>query len=110
MQARKPEAQHVNRVSLVGAIAKIAGTTITTFLFIAVAVGIAGNAEFQLEVVFLWAAFFEVVHHHAGVVHVPLGISAVSFNVILNGAGDLLLPFLEKCHLALHNRLFVGEG
>ena len=110
MKAGKPKAQYIDRLLFMRAISNTAVFAFTAVLLRVGTVSVAGYTKVQFQVVLLWVAFFEMVHHHARVFHIPLRITPVPPDIILDRTRDLTFLFLHKLELILHNRLLVGNG
>jgi hypothetical protein len=50
-----------------------------------------------------------MIHHHAGILDIPLTITMISFNNVLNGPGYLPFFFMQQMKLVLHQALPVRQ-
>jgi hypothetical protein len=107
---RKPETYHVNTIHSFNAGFGSAELAHITFGVFFPAIHVPAHAKAEFQVIFPGCGFFIMIYQHAGVFDIPLGVTAVPVDAVMDGTGYLLLPFLQKNQLVLHQGLAVCES
>ena len=110
VHTRKAETQHIYSIEFVRACTETLFFTIPALPTRLITIGITGYAKLKFKIIFLRSALLEMIHHHTGVVHVPLWISLITLDIILHRPRYLALFFLNQDHLVLHYGLLICQS
>src|SRR5262245_62000507 len=91
MNGRKLKAQHINTLYPLIAVSRTVEPTQIAFSVLFFTINITGNTKLQLQVIFPGISLFIVIYHHAGIFNIPLGVTMVSFDAIIDRTWYLLL-------------------
>jgi hypothetical protein len=109
MVRREAETHHIETVYPLGAGFGSGQQTTVAFRILFPAINVAAQAKPEFEVVFPGLVFFVMLHQHAGIIHLPLGVAVVALDGVLNRTGDQLVFLLEQVEFLLHEGVPVGQ-
>jgi hypothetical protein len=109
MNRGEPEAHDINAIYSLSTTCGLIELTRVTLYVLLPAVYVSRYAKLQFEIAIPGLSSFIMVHHYTSVLNVPLFVAMISFNGIIDRAGNLPLLIMQQVQVLLHGRLLVGK-